>query len=101
MYFFTHTIILKMFLILMQVLWLIYVASRNEPIVNRIVVDNRIDAVLEAKLGRYNVAQHRRSLPTEFRSTRNWSEGIILMDNKNDTSVGVTNAKTQSHTQNM
>jgi hypothetical protein len=83
MYFFTHTIILKMLLILMQVLWLIYVASRNEPIVNRIVVvepmKNRIDAVLEANV----VAS--RSLPTEFRSTRNWSEGIILMDNKNNT----------------
>ena len=39
-----------MFLVLLQVLWLIYVANRNEPIVNRIVaverMDNRLDAVI-------------------------------------------------------
>ena len=75
-----------MFLVLMQVLWLIYVANRNEPIVNRIVVvepmDNRLDAVLEANV---DIAQHSRSLPTEFISTKNWNEGIIFTDNKNNT----------------
>jgi len=52
-YFFTHTIILKMFLVLLQVLWLIYVASRNEQIVNRMVgaepIYNHLDAVIMDK----------------------------------------------------
>jgi hypothetical protein len=39
-----------MLMILLQVLWLIYVANRNEPIVNRVVtikpMDNQHDVVI-------------------------------------------------------